>query len=158
MAITLCIFHLNNTEKNIRSVVSIRSHLLRGLASYYLGPNKLDSIVYLFGFIVSYSISTTINKLSTNIILFTLYLLIGYFAFISKGKEISQDEVFCLPILLGVYLIFPFINYNFLKLKSRLKRKTKDIKDILSNLDEGFLTFNKSGKIDEYVTDSCKKY
>ena len=153
----LCVFLVSLTQKKVFGQLSLFGLINYGAwASYYLGPDKLDSIVYLFGFIVAYSISTTINKLSTNIILFTFYILIGYLAFIFKGKGISQDEVFCLPILFGVYLIFPFINYNFLKLKSRLKRKTKDIKDILGNLDEGFLTFNKSGKIDEYVTESCK--
>ena len=152
----LCVFLIALTNKKIFGKISLFGLVNYGAwASYFLGPDRLDSVVYLFGFIISYSISTTINKLSTNIILFSFYILIGYLAFIFKGKGVSHDEVFCVPILLGVYLIFPFINYNFLKLKSNLKRKTKDIKDILGNLDEGFLTFHESGKV-EYVTKSCE--
>ena len=110
----LCVILISLTQKKFFGKLSLFGLMNYGAwASYYLGPDRLDSIVYLFGFIVSYSISTTINKLSTNIILFTFYILIGYLAFIFKGKGFSQDELFCLPILLGVYLIFPFINFNF---------------------------------------------
>ena len=149
------------------------AHMSYGAVIVFLAiPSSWNSIGFLFGFVIGSSLGLTLLNFKEYIFNQFNYLFIGFITFYIKDGHVGNDENLAIPVLLGGIFFFPFVSYYFNWIKSSLKKKTieldesnkkikkeKESRDqLLENLDQGFLVFDKEGNIQEGSTKISEKH
>jgi two-component system chemotaxis sensor kinase CheA len=175
--ILLSFFLWVKTRKNI-SIITLFHLIYSAFLVNFWFPEAFNSTGFTFGATIGLSFALTQLKPPAYLIGHVLYFVVGGATFYLKGRLIGQDEYSTFAIIMGIFLFFPGLNYYLARLKKNLKeehriaenlshnlnklvhQQTKKIKEqntglknLLSNIDQGILIFDRDSIISWDYTD-----
>ena len=157
----------------LKPIYFMVTHMTYGAIIVFLAiPSSWNSIGFLFGFVIGSSLGLTLLNFKEYIFNQFNYLIVGFITFYIKDGHVGNDEILSLPVLLGSIIFFPFVSYYFNWIKDRLKKKTLELDEshnkikkekesrdqLLENIDQGYLVFDKEGNIQEGATKISEKH
>ena len=119
---------------------------------------KWNTIAYSWGIIFGGALAFCLSTKRFYLIGHFSYFIVGALTFFLNENKIGNDEVSSFPNLIGVFIFYPVFNQYLVFLKVYIGNKNERIKSLVENLEQGFMTMDKNGVIQEGATKITKDF